>query len=229
MQDTPSLADRPNISDTLTVTLRNMIVDGRLPAGDRVNEVRLAARLGVSRTPLREALGRLVAEGAIATAPRIGFSVCPLTLAEFEQIYAIRTILDPEALRLAGVPSPEGLGRLRSLNRAIREARDADKVIDLDDAWHLELLAACPNRVLVGLIEQFMRRTRRYELALVKERPDARVSVRHHARITTALRAGDLKGACNWLRRNLQHGKAPIVAWLKEREAKPGPTERRSR
>jgi DNA-binding GntR family transcriptional regulator len=229
MQNTPSLADRPNISDALTVTLRNLIVDGQLPAGDRVNEVHLAARLGVSRTPLREALGRLVAEGAIATAPRIGFSVRPLTLDEFEQVYAVRTLLDPEALRLAGVPSPQALGRLRSLNRAIREARDADKVIDLDDAWHLELVAACPNRLLVGLIEQFMRRTRRYELALMKERPDVRVSVGHHAKITAALSAGDLKGACNWLRRNLQHGKAPIVAWLKERQTKPAPPERRSR
>jgi DNA-binding GntR family transcriptional regulator len=219
MQNAPSLADRPNISDALTVTLRNMIVDGRLPAGERINEVHLAVALGVSRTPLREALGRLVAEGAISSVPRIGYSVCPLTLDEFEQIYAIRALLDPEALRVAGVPPPERIERLSSLNRAIRKARDADKVIDLDDAWHLELLAGCPNRVLVGMIEQFIRRTRRYEIALMRERPNVRVSVHHHAKIIAALRAGKLKEACNWLRRNLEHGKAPVVAWLKEREA----------
>ena len=224
-----TIVRRPNLSDSITSRLRAWVLDGRLQAGERINEVHLAAELGVSRTPLREALARLVAEGAVTLRPRHGYYVCPLSRSEFEQIYPVRALLDPEALRLAGVPPPESLGRLRSLNRAIREARDADKVIDLDDAWHLELVSACPNRVLVGLIEQFMRRTRRYELALMKERPDARVSFRHHAKITAALSAGDLKGACNWLRRNLQHGEAPIVAWLKEREAKPAPPERRSR
>src|SRR5262245_36973472 len=106
MQQALSQLDRPNISDVLATALRDMIVDGRLPAGERINEVHLAARLQVSRTPLREALGRLVAEGALTSVPRIGYFVCPLTLDEFEQLYPIRAILDPEALRLAGIPSP---------------------------------------------------------------------------------------------------------------------------
>jgi DNA-binding GntR family transcriptional regulator len=197
-----------------------MIVDGRLPAGERINEVHLAANLGVSRTPLREALGRLVAEGAISSVPRIGFSVNPLTLEEFEQIYPIRAILDPEALRIAGIPPAQRLQRLQALNREIRKADDPDKVIELDDAWHLELLAGCPNRVLLDLIEQFIRRTRRYEIALMREPPNVLVSLRDHEKITAALRTHDLEAACEGLRCNLQHGLQPIVSWLRERDAR---------
>jgi DNA-binding GntR family transcriptional regulator len=107
---------RDNISDTVAVELRNRIVAGRLPAGERINEVHLSQQLGVSRTPLREALARLAQEGALRHVARIGYFVRPLTLEEFEQIYAIRPILDPEALRLAGLPSRDRLERLRDIN-----------------------------------------------------------------------------------------------------------------
>jgi DNA-binding GntR family transcriptional regulator len=220
MQALAEAIDRPNISETLVAALREMIVDGRLPAGERLNEVHLAARLGVSRTPLREALGRLAAEDALTSFPRIGYFVSPLTIEEFQQIYPIRAILDPEALRLAGVPPPRRMARLEAQNRRILEAGDPEKLITLDDAWHLELISDCPNRVLIGLIEQFMRRTRRYELALMRERRNVRGAADDHKRILAALRAGDLGRACEALRRNLQSGIEPVVAWLKTRGEK---------
>src|SRR5688572_10990022 len=95
---------RDNLSGALVTKLRHMIVDGTLPAGGRLNEVHLAQQLGVSRTPLREALTRLAQEGALTSLPRIGWFVRPLTVEELEQIYPIRALLDPEALRLAGLP-----------------------------------------------------------------------------------------------------------------------------
>jgi len=212
------VADRPNLSEELASELRGWIVDGRLPAGERLNEVHLAASLGVSRTPLREALGRLTAEGALTSSPRLGFFVRPLTAEEFRQIYPIRAILDPEALRLAGIPSRERIASLEKSNAGLRRTRDTDAVISLDDAWHLELLAGCPNRVLVGLIEQFMRRTRRYEIAYMRERRHVGAATDEHGKILSALRAKNLERACEALRRNMQSGVEPILAWLDERE-----------
>jgi DNA-binding GntR family transcriptional regulator len=212
------LADRPNLSEELASELRERIVDGRLPAGARLNEVHLAASLGVSRTPLREALGRLTAEGALTSSPRLGFFVRPLTAEEFRQIYPIRAILDPEALRLAGIPSRERIASLEKRNAALRRAEDTDSVISRDDAWHLELLAGCPNRVLVGLIEQFMRRTRRYEIAYMREHRHVGAATDEHGKILSALRARNLERACDALRRNMQSGVEPILAWLDERE-----------
>jgi DNA-binding GntR family transcriptional regulator len=217
MQSGPSALERPNISESLVVSLREMIVDGKLAAGERINEVHLAAKLGVSRTPLREALGYLVAEGALNLVPRIGYFVCPLTLEEFRQIYPIRGILDPEALRLAGLPSTQRLTLLESLNQKINKARDAEKVLLLDDAWHLELIAECPNQVLIDLIKQFIRRTRRYELALMRERRNVRAASNDHEKVLDALRAGRLEAACQALRRNMQSGSEPIIAWLRAR------------
>jgi DNA-binding GntR family transcriptional regulator len=212
------VADRPNLSEELATELRERIVDGRLPAGERLNEVHLAASLGVSRTPLREALGRLTAEGALTTSPRLGFFVRPLTAEEFRQIYPIRALLDPEALRLAGIPSRERIAALEKRNAGLRGAQDADGVISRDDAWHLELLAGCPNRVLVGLIEQFMRTTRRYEIAYMRERRHVGAATDEHGKILSALRAKNLPRACEALRRNMESGVEPILAWLEERE-----------
>ncbi|HKP47951.1 MAG TPA: GntR family transcriptional regulator [Pyrinomonadaceae bacterium] len=208
-----------NISDSIAIEVRNMIVDGRLPAGERINEVHLSHDLGVSRTPLREALHRLAHEGALTSSPRIGYFVRALTVEEFEQIYPIRKLLDPEALRLAGLPSRDRLERLRSINEKIEQTPDPDLIIDLDDEWHLELVGNCPNQVLIDLIRQFIQRTRRYEIALMRERHNVSMACAAHKSVMAALRRKDLAGACDALRKNLETGYEPILSWLKERDA----------
>ena len=217
MQALDARAPRENLSDVLAMRLRNMVVDGELAEGSRINEVHLAARLGVSRTPLREALARLAQEGALGNVPRIGWFVRPLTLEEFQQIYPIRSYLDPEALRLAGLPPAERIEHLELLNRAIGRTDDPDRIIALDDEWHLELIADCPNQVLLDLIGQFIRRTRRYEVALMRERRNVAVATSNHCDIVAALRRGDLDSACAELRNNLSTGFEPIAAWLRDR------------
>jgi DNA-binding GntR family transcriptional regulator len=214
------LLSRSNISDSVATEIRNMIVDGRLPAGDRINEVHLSEQLGVSRTPLREAIARLAHEGTLERIPKFGYFVRPLTIEEFEQIYDIRPILDPEALRLAGLPSPERIKRLEEINRSMERARGADAIIALDDEWHLELLADCPNKVLISLIKQFARRTRRYEIGLMRERRNVLTSITNHKAVMAALRKQDLDAACSALRVNCQTGREPILEWLAARDAK---------
>jgi DNA-binding GntR family transcriptional regulator len=211
--------ERGNISVAAADAVRAMIVDGRLAAGDRINEVRLARQLGVSRTPLREALSGLVAEGALMARPRLGYFVRPLSLMDFEQIYAIRPLLDPEALRLAGVPSEKRIARLEKLNVALRKA-EGERAIDLDDAWHMELLADCPNRVIVELIQNIIVRTRRYELALMRESVNVGNATEDHEAIIAALKLGNIDAACAALKQNMQSGREPVVAWLKQRAAK---------
>lgn len=206
---------RNNTSGLVAADLRDRIVDGRLAPGTRINEVHLAAQLGISRTPLREALTRLAGEGAVTSLPRLGFYVCPLSAEEVEQLYPIRAILDPEALRLAGIPSARRLARLRAVNRRIAAATNPEQVIALDDQWHLELVGACPNAILLALIEQFIWRTRRYELALMADGGNIRNAAAEHDAILEALEASDLEGACEGLRRNMRSGMAPILAWLK--------------
>lgn len=196
-----------------------MIVDGELNAGERINEVHLSQLLGVSRTPLREALTHLAHEGTLDTIPRIGHFVRPLSVDEVEQLYEIRPLLDPEALRKAGLPSKEKIERLRHLNDSIADAKDPDEIINADNEWHIELVSDCPNKILIDLIRQFMRRTHRYEVALMREKGNVVNATTNHRSILAALKRHDLDAACNALRANLESGRAPIIAWLKSREA----------
>jgi DNA-binding GntR family transcriptional regulator len=219
MQSAVVRVQRDNISDVVAGELRNMIVDGRLPAGERINEVKLSAQLGISRTPLREALARLANEGAVKSVARIGYTVLPLTLEEFEQIYAIRPILDPEALRRAGLPSADKLKRLYRLNLQMDKVKEVERIISLDDEFHLELISGCPNKVLIDLIKQNIRQTRRYEIALMREHEYVLSAISNHVSILHALDAGALETACSALRTNLEAGFDPIASWLKERES----------
>ena len=194
-----------------------MILRGHLGDGARINEVQLAAELGISRTPLREGLAQLVSEGVVRSEPRRGFFVAPLTISEFEQLYDIRPLLDPEALRLSGVPSSASLDRLDKINRRMLAAKAAPAAINLDDEWHMELLAGCPNQVLVGMIQQTIGRTRRYEYALFRETKNVWAASNEHELIVSALRRGDLASACRLLEQNMRSGKAPIITWLTNR------------
>ncbi len=218
--------ERANLAEDVVVAVRDLILDGEVRDGERLNEVQLAERLGVSRTPLREALQRLVSDGFVAQIPRRGFFVRSLTAGEAEQIYPIRAILDPEALALAGLPSAPTIKALERLNRRVVEASrstgypepvDPLEVIALDEAWHRQLLGHCPNQVLLELIEGFMARTRRYEVAYFRETEHVEIAGEEHRRILESLEAGDLDAACRRLRQNMQSAVGPILSWLGRR------------
>lgn len=213
-----SIDPRLNISGEVANRLRDMIAYGELKPGERINEVHLAASLGVSRTPLREALMALAAEGALFTIPRRGFFVQKLSREEFEGICPVRALLDPEALRLARIPDKARVAKLEVLNKKLRRTKDTTERIEIDNAWHLLLLEGCPNPVLLDLIQQFIRRSRRYESAYLGVRKNLERAYREHREIIAALKRGDLAGACRGLKQNLTSGTEPILEWLDERE-----------
>ena len=213
-----SMKERPNISLELAETLREMIYDGRLPADSRINEVHLSEALGVSRTPLREALAMLVVEDALEAKPRRGTFVRPLTRKAFLDIYQVRPLLDDGALRMAGIPDAETLARLGELNDRLTNAKGVRLRIEIDDEWHLLLVAGCDNPVLLGLIHQFMLRTRRYELAYLQEQQHTNTAVDEHLLIMDGLERDDLDAARAALQTNRTSCVDPILQWLDERE-----------
>ena len=212
---------RAPLTDTLATALvgrvRDAILDGTLPDGERVNEVHLAERLGVSRTPLREALNRLVSDGLLTLRARHGYSVPALTLAAFEAEYGVRPILDVAALELQGLPAPDALADLEELNNRFLQAATLEARIDADEAFHLKLVGDCGNPVLLDLIRTMMLRTRRYEYAYFREARAFGAATDEHARILEALQARDLSGACAALRDNLTSGLDPLRDWLTSR------------
>lgn len=200
--------------------VRNAILAGGLPDGERVNEVHLSERLGVSRTPLREALNRLVSEGLLTFRPRHGYFVPPLTLEAFEAEYGIRPILDVAALQMQGLPSAETVAALEALNREFLSAPSTTERIDVDDAFHIQLVKDCGNPVLLDLIRRQMVRTRRFEFAYLREQAHTSAAANEHAAIMQALAEEDLPAACEALRDNLTSCLDPLRDWLKTRSTR---------
>lgn len=193
MPEQPSTVDRRSIADQLEALVLERILDGSLLAGERLNETRLAEELGASRTPLREALSRLHRAGLVESRPHRGFFVADLSAGEARELYECLALLESSALELAGVPSEAGLEELERLNDRLAEARHGAEGLELNAAWHRTLLASCPNRHLLELIESVRTRVRRYELAFFRPGPGRiAASVRLHYRIIDCLAAGDL-------------------------------------
>jgi DNA-binding GntR family transcriptional regulator len=205
------------MSDAVAIELRNMIVDGRLPAGERINEVHLSRQLGVSRTPLREALFNLESEGFVRSDLARGFSVAPLSVREVRESYPILQSLEALALRsigqLAGATAPE----LRKINEKLATvAGDSAAGQLVDHEWHDALLAACPNRRLLDLIARLKETVSRYERLYMRDVSLARASVAQHLRVIDALEANDLDRAVRELEENWRFALETLLVRLGE-------------
>lgn len=209
-----------NLSTDLVHQIRILILNNDIQEGERINEVQLSQTLGISRTPLREALTRLLADGVLEAIPRRGFFVTRLSVEEFRDIYPMRAILDPIALELSGIPSTEEIEILEKKHSDLMLQSDPLKIIALDDDWHLTLVKNCKNTEIIKLITHYMRRTYRYEYGLLKTQSNVDNMHTIHADILMALKGGQLQSACNMLKHNMQHGIEPIINWLKSRDIK---------
>jgi DNA-binding GntR family transcriptional regulator len=197
------MARTPLRSD-LIEEITTRVLDGRLAAGARVNEVHLARELGVSRTPLREALIGLADRGLLVSAPGRGFLVPPFDPDEARRLYPLVAELEALALRwtspleLAGLP--DALDAVADEMAAALES-GAD-LSDVDERWHALLLSRCPNPHLLRLIGQTKPLLKRYESCYFGGAARAGESIGEHRRIAAALRDGDLATASTVLVRN---------------------------
>jgi len=180
------------------------VLDGRLAADTRVNEVHLARELGVSRTPLREALIGLADRGLLVSAPGRGFLVPPFDVEEARRLYPLVAELEALALRwtspldLAGLPDV-----LDEIAAEMAETlADGGDLSSVDDRWHGLLLSRCPNPHLLRLIEQTKSLLKRYESCYFGREGRAAESIDEHRRIVAFLRDGDLPAASALLVRN---------------------------
>jgi len=193
------MAKRP-LRGELVDEITARVLDGRLPADARINEVHLAAELGVSRTPLREALIGLADRGLLVSAPGRGFLVAPFDPDEARRLYPLVAELEALALRWT---SPLELASLPDeLDRIADEMTGSADLPGTDDRWHRLLTSRCGNAHLLRLIEQTKPLLKRYETAYFSGRDRLAESVAEHREIAAALRQDDLAGASALLVRN---------------------------
>jgi len=209
------LITRAPLRDEVYREIVELIHRGELPPGSRVKDVSLATQLGVSRTPVREALIRLARDGILDADMGRGFSVCPLKAREMRETGAILGALESLALQSCGEISTEQLGRLSQIDRDLSSIRsDVDRSVALDEEWHRTLLASCPNRRLLEIISSLWQVPRRYMRAYLRDARRVTLSTQHHARIIEALRRKDRQAAAERFSYHWNRGVEELGSWL---------------
>jgi DNA-binding GntR family transcriptional regulator len=183
--------------------LRQEILDNRLPPGTELNEVALSRSLGVSRGPVREALGRLASEGLVTIRPRRGAVVTALSAQEFLAAYQVREALETLAIKLA-VPrlGPGELAQLQALVDemvALADAEDVEGFFRANAAFHATFVEASGNAMLQETMSRLLGQMGRYQMRSVALRGSLRRSTVEHKAILRAVRAGDAEKAVRLL------------------------------
>ena len=191
------------------------ICRGELPPGSRVRDAAVAAQLGVSRTPVREALLRLAREGTLDADMGRGFSVPRLQAEEMREAGEILSALEGLALQLSEEITSERLIRLSEIDRELASLRgDVDRSVALDQEWHRTLLAGCPNTRLRAMIASLWQVPSRYMRAYLQEAGRVTLSTQHHASIVEALRRNDRKAAAQRFEHHWRRGMEELGAWM---------------
>ncbi|HEV8128807.1 MAG TPA: GntR family transcriptional regulator [Candidatus Eisenbacteria bacterium] len=215
-----AIARAPLRSEVRKLLLEEILRGDLAPAAG-ITEAELSARIGVSRTPLREALLSLEREGFLTATPGRGFSVRPLTRADAEEIYPLLWTLEQLALRLAWPIARPRQVELEQANRRLESAR-RDPMIALarDREWHSLLLADCKNRRLLASIANLKDQAARYEDAFMRHSGQIITSVDQHRHILTAARRNDLDAALRLLEENWRVSLEFLGPWLDRQEAR---------
>lgn len=211
------------LRDMVFDVLMNAIMSGQLSPGERLLEVQLAEEMGVSRTPVREAIRRLELEGFVVMLPRKGAYVAGLSIGDVEDVYEIRTALETLAVRLAAQRMEDEdyrmLDDLVEKMQATWQEGDVDAWVKLDAAFHELLYKFSRNERLVQLMSNVMEQISRYRILSL-----ANVEVRHnsleeHQEVVAALRTRDSEEAAAAAARHIENTKQSLVRMLESKFA----------
>jgi DNA-binding GntR family transcriptional regulator len=217
MQNPLSPITRRPLREDVHAALRARIVEGQLLPGGRLQDVQLAAELGVSRTPVREALLRLVRDGLVENDPNRGFFVAPFSRREVLEIYPIIWTLECMALEASAPPTLPQMKALQQLNGEMASVvADPLRRLELDMRWHHALVELSGNQRLLDLLAGLKQLVRRYETVYMQDQSLVRQSTRDHTAIVEALGQKKTKLAMQLLKENWRRGMDWIVKRLDE-------------
>ncbi|MQA92244.1 MAG: FCD domain-containing protein [Gemmatimonas sp.] len=195
------------LSDQVYTAIRKRILDGEIGPGQFVREHELSEAMGVSRTPVREALGRLASEGFLERIPHRGFRVPQEALSRVIECYPVVSALELLAARLAFPQvTQKDLEELRRINAALREATEkgeVDAAIDLDNKFHRLIADRSGNQLLTEMLESMRTSIRRLETWYYSYRHHTEKSILEHEALIKALETGELRLAMSIFERNM--------------------------
>ncbi len=211
------------LRDMVFDVLMNAIMQGQLSPGERLLEVQLADEMGVSRTPVREAIRRLELEGFVVMVPRKGAYVAGLSIDDVESVYEIRTALETLAVRLAAqrmeAADYEQLDELAGKMQQTWQEGDVDNWVNLDARFHELLYTFSRNERLISMMSNIMEQLSRYRIISLANVEVRQNSLNEHQTLIEALKRRDSDAAADAAAHHIENTKQSLVNMLKAKFA----------
>lgn len=191
-------------AEAVYVEVRHLILQGILEPGGTLSQEALATRLGISITPLREALRRLESDGLIELRAHRTMTVPPLTREDLNEVYAVRRQLDPFAAGVAAKQATDEQIVAIAATAAVRTAPDLYAELVANRAFHRAIYTAAGNRVLTEILDRLWNRSDRYRLIVLRDRLSQVTALHEHGQIAAAIQSRDARQAARLMDAHVQ-------------------------
>lgn len=212
------------LRDVVFNTLREAILKGELKPGERLMELQLASKLGVSRTPIREAIRMLELEGLAVTVPRKGAEVAKMTEKDMEDVLQIRKALDELAVGLACDNIQES--DLEELQNALKNfeastrGHDVKKIAQADVEFHDAIYQLANNPKLVNMLNNLREQMYRYRVEYLKNEDMYPTLIREHEEIFECLKKKDREGVVRIMGSHVVNQEVRVKNIIREQDTK---------
>jgi DNA-binding GntR family transcriptional regulator len=200
-------------------TLREAILKGDLKPGERLMELQLAAQLGVSRTPIREAIRKLELEGLVVMIPRKGAAVANITEKDTKDVLEVRRTLEMFAVEVAcDRITEEQLIQLKEAAKAFEASKgsmDLIRIAETDMQFHEIIYEATHNERLVQMLNNLRENMYRYRIEYLKDSNYYDGLVREHKAILEAIESGDKEKAGIYMKNHIENQQLAVISRLK--------------
>ncbi len=197
------------LRDEIFYTLRDLILKGELAPGDRLMEIHLAEKLGVSRTPVREAIRLLEREGLAITIPRRGAQVARMTEKDLSDVLEVREVLDGLAIEKAcNNVNDEIIDRLKASMEDFKcaiDTKDPKAIVEADEAFHRIIYEAADNPRLLSIVDNLKEQMYRFRFEYVREETDYSRLLKEHNELVQGLKNKDVESVKKAMHIHLQN------------------------
>ncbi len=212
------------LRDVVFNTLRDAILKGELKPGERLMEIQLAEQLGVSRTPIREAIRKLELEGLVLMIPRKGAEVAKISEKNLRDVLEVRRSLEELATELACQRiTDEQIAELENAQQKFVEAvevGDATQIADTDEAYHDVIYRATNNDRLVQILNNLREQMYRYRLEYIKDESKRQILIVEHDQILKAIKNRHVEEARRSMREHIDNQEITILQNIRDQEQK---------
>lgn len=212
------------LRDVVFETMRDAIITQVLKPGERLMEIQLADEMGVSRTPVREAIRKLELEGLVVMVPRKGAYVAGVSMKDIHEVYEVRSALEMLAVTLAAERITEE--ELDALERQVlreseeedrQDGSDLDNIIYIDSSFHDIIYQAAHNQRLVQFVNILQEQLQRFRAASLARPGRSKTALEEHKQIVEALSERNGELAAKLAREHIENAENAMIASMEEK------------